>query len=42
MDRKLELESNLHDVQAQIRQACIAANRDFSDVTGHDNPNDTC
>ncbi len=33
MDRKLELESNLHDVQAQIRQACIAANRDFSDVT---------
>ena len=33
MDRKLELESNLHEVQAEIRQACAAANRNYSDVT---------
>ena len=33
MDRKLELESNLHEVQAEIRQACEAANRNYSDVT---------
>jgi pyridoxal phosphate enzyme (YggS family) len=33
MDRKLELESNLHDVQTQIRKACEAADRDYSDVT---------
>ena len=33
MDRKLELQSNLHDVQTEIRQACEAADRDYSEVT---------
>jgi len=33
MDRKLELQNNLQIVRQEISQACLAANRDDSDVT---------
>lgn len=33
MDRKLELQANLRDVEKEIADACIAANRNRSEVT---------
>jgi len=33
MDRKLELQTNLQDVEREISDACIAANRNRADVT---------
>jgi pyridoxal phosphate enzyme (YggS family) len=33
MDRMQELQANLHDVEREISQACVAANRNRSDVT---------
>lgn len=33
MERRLELQANLQDVEREISQACVAANRNRSDVT---------
>ena len=33
MDRMQELQANLQDVESEISQACVAANRNRDDVT---------